>query len=111
MGNNKFKLGDFEGARDDATKAINIDPYWHKLYRNRAITKGLLGEIESGIIDLNRAIDLKEDFASAYYTRAMFYRMLKKYKKACDDYQQANYYGDKRGLKEFNEMYCFDFVD
>ena len=111
LGISKKKLRDYEGAKNDFTKAINIDPTWEKLYKERAMVKGLLREMESGILDLNKAIDLKEDFASAYYIRAMFYRMLKKYKKACDDYQQANYYGDKRGLKEFNEMYCFDFVD
>lgn len=111
LGNNKINLRDFEGAKSDFTKAIKIEPNWHKLYKNRARAKGLLGEMESGILDLNRAIDLKKDYASAYYVRAMFFRMLKKYKKACDDYEQANYYGDKRGLKEFNEMYCFDFVD
>ena len=111
LGNSKLQLRDYEGAKNDYTKAINIDPTWHKPYKDRARVKGLLREMESGILDLNKAIDLKEDFASAYYIRAMFYRMLKKYKKACDDYQQANYFGDKRGLKEFNEMSCFVLVD
>ena len=111
LGINKIQLRDFEGAKSDFTNAIEIEPNWNSLYINRARAKGLLREMESGILDLNVAIDLKGDPAQAYYLRAMFYRNLKKYKKACDDYQQANYHGDKRGLKEFNEMYCFDFVD
>ena len=111
LGNNKLNLRDYEGAKNDFTKAIKIEPNWYVLYKNRARAKGLLRELESGIQDLNRAIDLKKDYAQAFYIRAMFYRMLKKYKKACDDYQQANNYGDTRGLKEYRQMYCFDFVD
>ena len=111
LGNIKLQLRDYEGAKNDYSKSIDIDPKWHTVYKDRARAKGLLRELESGIEDLNRAIYLKNDFASAYYIRAMFYRMLKKYKKACDDYEQANLYGDRRGLNEFNKMYCFDFVD
>jgi tetratricopeptide (TPR) repeat protein len=49
-----------------------------------------LKDYQKAIIDLNKAIELKSDYADAYYNRGLYYRELKETKLAIADLQKAS---------------------
>jgi tetratricopeptide (TPR) repeat protein len=57
-GVDKSDLGDKQGAIDDYTLAINLNPNDDKAYNNRGIAKSDLGDDRGAIDDYTLAIDL-----------------------------------------------------
>ena len=62
-------LGDNEGAVEDFTQAIELDPSSAKAYEDRGFAKLILGDNEGAIKDAAQAIKLSPNFALAYFTR------------------------------------------
>ena len=54
----KINLKDYYSAIDDFNKAIDIDPKDPKTYYNRGIAKNLIGQKDSGCLDLSKAGEL-----------------------------------------------------
>ncbi len=70
-GDDKVKEGDFQGAIIAYSNAIkkpcvNV----HELYFKRGLTKTKLTDYRGGILDYNKAIELKPKYAEAYNNRA-----------------------------------------
>ena len=61
-GDSKCKLGDYQGAIDDYTKAIEIEPNKAYLYNYRAESKRKLGDNEGADEDDRKAEKLKNIF-------------------------------------------------
>ena len=57
---------------------------------NRGYCHFQLKELEEALADLNRCIELKSDYAWAYYTRGQVLQELERYEEAKADYDKAN---------------------
>ncbi|XP_071957413.1 uncharacterized protein [Antedon mediterranea] len=69
-GNDKFKEGLIERATALYSKAIDLDPYNHYLYGNRAQTYLKKNMFREALWDSRRALILKPTWAKAYYRYA-----------------------------------------
>ena len=113
LGNNKWDLGDKQGAIADYNQAIQIKPDFAYAYNNRGLAKYKLGDDQGAIADYNQAISIKPDHANTYMGPYMG-RGVAKYnlgdkQGALTDFNQAiqikpdyadNYYF--RGLAKYN---------
>jgi len=59
----KAKLGDYKGAISDYNKAIELNPKLADAYYDRGVVKLLLGQKDSGCLDLYKAGELGFDKA------------------------------------------------
>ncbi len=111
----KYNLGDYEGAIDDFTQAINIDPKNANAYNNRGYIKYQIERYKDATDDFNEAIKIDPSTALFYNNRGNLKCTLKKYQLAVNDYNEAikiesnnalfyNGRGHaKRGLKDYKE--------
>jgi tetratricopeptide (TPR) repeat protein len=67
----EYRLGHYEDAIADFTKAIELKPNFAEAYHNRGNTKHILEDYEGAIADFTKAIEYKEDFAKAYFNRGL----------------------------------------
>ncbi len=98
-GFDKRKKGDNQGAIEDYTQAIQINQNWGNpsgtyfglpsAYTIRGNAYDDLKESQKAIADYNKAIELKSDYALAYYNRGNAYDDLREYQKAIADYSKA----------------------
>jgi hypothetical protein len=58
----KTILNDFQGALNDYTKQIELDPLNPIVYSNRGATNIILNQKQNGCLDLQKAKDLGCDF-------------------------------------------------
>ncbi|MTJ19335.1 tetratricopeptide repeat protein [Dolichospermum sp. UHCC 0299] len=85
----KSDLGDKQGAINDFTQAIKIDPNLAQAYNNRGFFKGELGDKQGAINDYNQAIKIDPNLAQAYYNRGIVRAELGDKQEAIDDFNQA----------------------
>ncbi|MEM8831887.1 MAG: GUN4 domain-containing protein [Cyanobacteria bacterium P01_G01_bin.19] len=88
-GGDRYELGNCQGAIDDYTQAIRIDPNLDSAYYNRGNVYLKLKDYQSAIVDYNQAIALDPNMPQAYYNRGNVYRKLEKHQKAIKDYTQS----------------------
>ncbi len=75
-------LADFEAAvKNDASR-------WKPLH-NRGVSYAVIGQYEKAVQDFSRAIELKPDYANAWFNRAEIRYELGQFKEAANDYSQA----------------------
>ena len=65
----KDDAGDKNGAIEDYSKAISINPNYVAAYYNRAIVKSSMGDKKGAIEDYSKAIELDPQKSGAYYGR------------------------------------------
>ena len=58
MASIRIALRDFKGAIDDCTRAIEIKPKFAAAYNARGLVKIMLGQKDSGCMDLKKAGEL-----------------------------------------------------
>jgi tetratricopeptide (TPR) repeat protein/S1-C subfamily serine protease len=83
------ELGDKQGAIDDYTQAIKINPNYADAYNNRGNVRDDLGDKQGAIDDYNQAIKFNPNLAQAYYNRGIVRDDLGDKQGAIDDYTQA----------------------
>ena len=81
-------LGDTAAAFNDMNKALELTPDAMS-YKLRGTLKGRYKDYEGAMADLDTAIEMKPDFASAYIAKAGFENEMKKYKEALADFNKA----------------------
>ena len=105
LGATRSELGDNQGAIDDYTQAININPNYALVYYKRGFSRSKLGDNQGAIDDYTQAININPNYHHAYHFRGLTHRTLGNNQDAIDDYTQAininpndkfNYYG--RGI-------------
>ncbi|MFO0098199.1 MAG: tetratricopeptide repeat protein [Aphanizomenon sp.] len=82
-------LGDKQGAIDDYTLAIKINPNVAQAYYNRGVVRDDLGDKPGAIDDYNQAIKINPNYALAYYNRGNVRYQLGDKQGAIDDFNQA----------------------
>ena len=98
-----FKKGDYEGAIEDFTSVVRLNPNDDRAYFNRGNALALKKFYEQAIEDYSRAIAISPEKAYLYYSRGLTYQEKKEYyDKAIADFKQAI-----KINPEDKKSYCF----
>lgn len=105
----KKMLGDYTGALVDLNKAIEENPMANRAewYKNRGNLQLLFGYHFRAIEDYTMAIKLEEDFAEAYYNRAIAHLIILDKVSACHDLDQSGALGYAPAV-ERRPYFCTD---
>ncbi len=82
----KYNLGDYIGAEQDFTSAIEINNVFTRAYQYRAIARSLLGNYNDSLEDFAMAIDIRPDQEGLYYSRGVTYFLSQQFKEAIEDF-------------------------
>jgi len=91
----KNNQGDYTGARDDLTKAIELDPQYGSAYYLRGRCNLSLEKYDLALMDFEKAIQLDPTFAPPYYYRGVTKEIFGYYYAARSDYVDAKKLGQK----------------
>lgn len=94
----KEKQGDFAGSIQDLTKAIEFEPQNARYWMRRGSIKHESGDHLGAIDDHTHAIGLDENYAGAYFQRAMAYEALDRITEAMEDYRETKKRGGHGGI-------------
>lgn len=89
LGSERFKLKDYEGAKEYYSKAIEANNNEPVAYSNRAACNINLKRYYDVIKDCNRAIQLDPNISKAYYRRATALRQLSRINQALADFKHT----------------------
>ena len=87
LGNAAFKAKQYPEAVTHFTTAIAADPKNHVLYSNRSAAHAAAEEYKSALLDANKCIDLKPDWAKGHSRRGAAYVGLKNWRAAIAAYE------------------------
>jgi tetratricopeptide (TPR) repeat protein len=82
-------LENFEQAKADYNKAIEINPEYGNAYNNRGNIKAEQADHKGAIKDYNRAIELNSQFVEAYCNRGIAKENLGDHSEALEDFDRA----------------------
>ena len=88
-----MRKGDFEEAEKNFTKAIKYDKNNPELYYYRACAKFNATNYQDAIADFEKAIELKPDYADAYFSLGRTYSCMHDTDMSCYYYKMAEKYG------------------
>lgn len=94
QGLTKSKQGDFQGAIEDYTAALKINPNFSLAYNNRGNARSRLKDYQGAINDFTQAIQINRNWgtlgiASVYNNRGNAYAALGELQRGIVDYNQA----------------------
>ena len=72
-GLSKYHLDDFEGAEEDCTAAIKLNPYVADIFDTRAMSRIHEEKYDSAAVDYTRALDINPDNRTYWFNRAYCY--------------------------------------
>ncbi len=84
-----YSTGKHSEAIADCMQIIETEPNNHLAYFQSAKSERVLDHLETGIDQLSKAIDIKDDFAESYMLRAEIYLSLKKGTDALPDIEKV----------------------
>ena len=88
-GTNKDIFGDYQGAINDFTRAIEIDGEYIDAYRGRAMAIWSLRDYEGAIIDFTKIIGFNSEDIDAYESRGHAKAILNDYIGAIEDFDKT----------------------
>ena len=88
----RFEAGYYEGAEEDYTSALEIDPRDAEIWLARGLAREKQKDFEGAFSDYTRAIELKEDFFKAWINRGNVLYKLERYSDAIEDFNVALLY-------------------
>lgn len=88
-----LRYSKYEEAEEAFTKAIKYDKSNYEAYYYRGCAKVNATKYKDAIVDFEKAIELKPDYADAYFNLGRTYYLLNDEDKACEYYQLAAKYG------------------
>jgi len=92
-GVDNFKIGQYDQAISDFSKAIEINPRFAMAYNHRGIVYDSKGQYDKAISDYTKAIEINPKYAEAYNNRAVSYYYKGEYDKAWEDVHKAQSLG------------------
>jgi mitochondrial import receptor subunit TOM70 len=81
--------GDVNGAMEDLTKAIELDPSLPQAYIKRASMQLELGDKDKAAADFEKATEQSQDDPDIFYHRAQLHFILGEFADAAKDYQKS----------------------
>ena len=88
-----LRYSKYEEAEEAFTKAIKYDKNNYEAFYYRGCAKVNATKYKDAIVDFEKAIELKPDYADAYFNLGRTYYLLNDEDKACEYYQLAAKYG------------------
>jgi len=89
LGNDYYKIGEFDKAVEHYNKALEIRPDLLETFFNRGLAYTRKGLYDKAIEDLTKVIELNPNLAEAYYTRGLVYEYKQDYAQAITEYNKA----------------------
>jgi len=88
-----LRYSDFKKAEETLTEAIKYDKNNFEAYYYRGCAKTNATKFDEAIADFEKAIELKPDYADAYFNLGITYHLKHDEDKACEYYKLADQYG------------------
>lgn len=88
-----LRYSNYDEAVEIFTKAIRYDKGNYEAYYYRGCARVNLREYEAALADFEKAVDLKHDYADAYFNLGRTYYMMHDEDRACENYKLAAQYG------------------
>ena len=88
-----LRYSQYEKAEETLTKAIKYDKHNYEAYYYRGCAKTNAQKYEEAIADFEKAVELKPDYADAYFNLGRIYYIMHDEDRACENYQLAAKYG------------------
>ena len=88
----RFEGGYYQGAEEDYSRALEIDPRDEEIWLGRGLAREKLKNYEGAFSDYTKAIDLRNDFFRAWINRGNVLFKLERYSDAIDDFNVALIY-------------------
>ena len=88
-----LRYSQYEEAEATLTKAIKYDKHNFEAYYYRGCAKVNAQKYREAIGDFEKAVELKPDYADAYFNLGRTYYLLNDADKACEYYKLADRYG------------------
>ena len=88
-----LRYSKFEEAEETLTKAIKYDKNNFEAYYYRGCAKVNGQKYKEAIADFEKAVELKPDYADAYFNLGNTYFLMHEEDKACEYYRLADKYG------------------
>lgn len=85
----KKRLGDFDGADKDFSKAIELNPNNFNAYLERALLKDAIGDFTGAIEDYSKVIEINPSMVVSYINRGFIKWTLKSYSDAMNDFSEV----------------------
>jgi tetratricopeptide (TPR) repeat protein len=103
----KHRLGDYLGAINDFSKAIELAPDSGLAYNNRGLSRVKMEDIDGAISDFTKAIELNPSESVVFYNRGIALAHKKNYEKAIRDFERAAILDSKIETKAREQIdYC-----
>ena len=94
-----MRYSKYEEAEEAFTKAIKYDKGNYEAYYLRGCAKSNSRKYKEAIVDFEKAVELKPDYADAYFNIGNAYHLLNDEDSACEYYKLAQKYG-RRNLED-----------
>jgi tetratricopeptide (TPR) repeat protein len=107
-GNDRLKRGDYQGAVEALTKALEKDPLNFGALLNRGMAYEKLERFEKAIGDYTRALEVVPGFARAYHCRGHVYSKTRQYERAIEDYDEVLKHSDNLVIEAQGQMVTLD---
>ena len=88
-----LRYSKFDEAEETLTKAISYNKNNFEAYYYRGCAKVNAKKYQEAIADFEKAIELKPDYADAYFNLGRTYYLMNNEDKACENYKLAAQYG------------------
>lgn len=88
-----LRYSEYKKAEETLTKAIKYDKSNFEAYYYRGCARVNAMKYDEAIADFEKAIELKPDYADAYFNLGKTYFILNNEDKACENYKLAEKYG------------------
>jgi len=88
-----LRYSDYKAAEETLTKAIGYDKNNFEAYYYRGCAKVNAMKYDEAIADFEKAIEIKPDYADAYFNLGRTYYLKNDEDKACEYYKLAEQYG------------------
>lgn len=88
-----LRYSKFDEAEEALTKAIKYDKHNYEAYYYRGCTRINAKKYKEAIADLEKAVEIKPDYADAYFNLGRSYFLMHDEDRACEYYKLADQYG------------------
>jgi tetratricopeptide (TPR) repeat protein len=102
-----LKMNRFSEAASDLSRVIALYPELHnieKVYSERGDALRSLGRYDEAVLDYTTAVNIKNDYAPAFYGRGLAHLVMGKTKQALADMEAACLLGEPRGCGVFESI-------
>ena len=88
-----LRYSEYKKAEETLTKAIKYDKNNYEAYYYRGCARVNAMSYDEAIADFEKAVELKPDYADAYFNLGRTYYIMHDEDKACENYKMAEKYG------------------